>query len=177
MFTVGDVLHMAQAAGFTLHHNGSDAEEIPPALDTFCGMLNEYTKTFMPQGAPALTLSKAQAELVRDMLAPPWCMHMIKITAFEQLAHLPLYAGTLGSPQAYAEVASARKAIQQIEYVLSSIVMQHPIVDPKEFIQFARDPDTKVVAPMYNHLMALQYAEKLGRVWQTIPVFDEGDAN
>jgi hypothetical protein len=183
MFTVEDIDSLAKSSDLVIDRYGIDkgedgrATSFDNAKQTFVDHLNEFTKTFMPGGAPALTLSRAQAEIVRDLLAPGWCMHMIKITAFEQLAHLPMYATTLGSKQAYGEVAAARQAVAQIEYVLSSIVMQRPQVEPSAFIQFAQDPETKIVAPLYNHLMALQYAEQLTRVWQSIEVFAEGEAN
>lgn len=148
-----------------------------PILENLAEALNTHVATFMPDGAPALTLSKLQAELIRDLLAPGWAMHSVKITAFEQLAHLPMYASTLGTPESYREVNAARQALGQIEYVLSALTMMKPEIDPKNFIQFLRDPETKIIAPLYNHLMALQYVEKLARAWQGIEVFQEGAPN
>jgi hypothetical protein len=146
-------------------------------LEDFADHLNGTVKTFMPQGAPSLTLSVMQAELIRDILAPNWAMQSIKIAAFEALAHLPLYAKQFGTKQAYDEITAAREALAQMNYILSSLTMHQPVVETNQFIQFLRDPQTKIVAPLYNHLLALQYAEKLARAWQQIPVFAPGEAN
>lgn len=154
-----------------------DIDASPEQIEQFSDALNQYTKSFMPQGAPSLTLSQLQAEMIRDMLAPNWSMQSIKIAAFEALAHLPMYAKQFGTEQSYREINSAREAVAHMNYILSALTMVQPAVETKEFIQFLRDPDTKVVAPLYNHLMALQYAEKLTRTWATIPVFAEGDPN
>ena len=139
--------------------------------------LNAFVDTFLPKGAPSLTLSKMQAEILRDFLAPAWCMHSIKLVTFEQLAHLPMYANTLGGEVALREIALTRQAVQDIEHILSSLVMERPAIQPARFITFAKDPQTGVLAPMYNHMAAQQYAIELTKAWSQIPVFAEGTAN
>ena len=171
MFDKSSVCKMASIAGavLTIDHARTDPDGLDP-LDVFAGALNECVKLTLPDGAPSYALSQGQAEIIRDMFAPNWAMQSIKIAAFEALAHLPMYAPLFGTEKAYREVQSAREAVMQMNAVLSSFTDQQPAIDIKHFIQFAVDPATRIAAPLYNHLMALQYAEAIVRRWREIPM-------
>lgn len=151
----------------------ADVENCMTDYERFADLLNGFVATQKPDGLPYLTLSVAQAEIIRDMFAMPWIQAKFQILAFEKLAHLPIYAGTLGTPQSYAAVKGAREALARCEYILQHLTHVAPEVDPKEFIVFQKDKATHMVTPMMNPILMEQYRERLFKAWQEIPIKTE----
>lgn len=135
-------------------------------------LLSAYVQGLLPEGVPAYTMSELQARTIITLLAPGWAAHVVKITAYEHCAPLPMYAHIFATPKAHAEIAATRKALGQIEFVLYALTGLMPAVDPKEFIQFRIDPATRQMAPMYNPAAAIAYQYQLALEWENIPLRD-----